>query len=236
MRLVQSAQNGSRPPVERSEPPTLAIMPNKSASSQSAEAPRSTPPESLIPPCYLWRRPSATGGRRTLTIEVVSRESAPMRRTFKLRAPICLLLMSAALAAQTPISPTELERGMADLQASHIAANVPSDADFMIFLRRDVLAHLAFRGLPHTALSIEALRKGPTQSGVSYPSFYLWVRAGAADGSSTTGAMAVRAIGRVRFEVTDFITADEVRSNPNVLPSIFPAALIPNITARAAER
>lgn len=158
-----------------------------------------------------------------------------MHTSIKLLAVGCLL-MPAILAAQASIPSTEIERRMAELQASHISANVPAETDFMPILRRDVSAYLASQGFPGSQVHIDTLRNGPTQSGVSYPKFYLWVRADTANGPVAVGAMRVQAMERVRFEVTDFVTADQVRSNPSALSSVFPAALIPNIVARASEQ
>src|SRR6266550_2261815 len=84
---------------------------------------------------------------------------------------LSLLLASAFLAcapchAQIP--------GVAE---SHIAANVPSTNDFRPFLIRDLTAYLKPTHGDKLTVDYELLRDGPTQSGVAYPKFYLWLRA-----------------------------------------------------------
>jgi len=49
------------------------------------------------------------------------------------------------------------------------------------------------------------LRDGPTQSGVSYPKFYLWVRVAGGKSVDDRGAVRVVAVKRKRFDVTDFM-------------------------------
>ncbi len=125
---------------------------------------------------------------------------------------------------------------MAELQASHIAANVPPDAAFMTTLRRDVLAYLAANRLPSKSVDIELLRKGATQSGASYPKYYVWIRATDKAGHEVAGAMRIAAIGRARFDVTDFTSAASIRSKPALLASIYPALLISSIRQHATTK
>jgi hypothetical protein len=96
-------------------------------------------------------------------------------------------------------------------------------------LQRDVRAYLVERGLPAKSVEIEPLRKGATQSGVSFPKYYVWMRAADEAGHHISGAMRVAAIERVRFEVTDFTSAASIRSDPASLASIYPASLLPAI-------
>ncbi|MBB5712792.1 hypothetical protein [Sphingomonas xinjiangensis] len=149
-------------------------------------------------------------------------------------APVALFsIASASRAAEEQQSTAAVERAMVELQASHIAANAPPDASFMTVLHRDVLAYLAANGLPSESAEIELLRKGATQSGVSYPKYYLWVRATDKAGHQIAGAMRVTAIDSTRFDVTDFTPAASIRSDPASLASIYPALLIPGIRQHA---
>lgn len=158
-------------------------------------------------------------------------------RTRLLVAPITILLAASTAWAgeQQQPSTAEMEGMIAKLHASHIAANVPPDAAFMKLLRRDVAAYLSANHLPSKSVSIEPLRKGATQSGVSFPKYYIWVRAGDDKGRRVEGAMRVAAIDRLRFEVTDFTQVDAIRSDPASLASIYPAVLIPSIRQHAGS-
>ena len=149
-------------------------------------------------------------------------------------APMALLtIASAGWAAEQQSSTNDMRSMVAELQASHISANAPPDASFVVLLQRDVRAYLVANRLPSQTLAIEPLRKGATQSGVSYPKYYIWMRAADKAGHHIAGAMRVAAIDRVRFDVTDFTPAASIRSNPTSLASIYPALLIPAIRQHA---
>lgn len=120
------------------------------------------------------------------------------------------------------------------VQQSHIAGNAPGEESFDALLSRDLVAYFASRGLTDPEIGYELLRRGPTQSGVAFPKFYLWVSATSAQGDVMTGAVRVAAIDRVRFEITDFVARADILANPDGLASIFPAALLPAIRAKAA--
>jgi hypothetical protein len=148
------------------------------------------------------------------------------------------LMMAASSAHATKPLPSreDMMRAMAAIQASHIDANVPPEASFGTFLQRDVRAHLVAGGQPSGTLEIELLRKGPTQSGVSYPKYYLWIRAAGDTGQRVEGAMLVAAVDRVRFNILKFTPAASVRSDPSSLAAIYPALLIPDILKRAGVK
>ena len=147
-----------------------------------------------------------------------------------------LLVASTGWASEQQPSIADKERRVTRLQSSHISANVPPDAKFMVFLQRDVRAYLVANRLPSKGVTIEPLRMGPTQTGVSYPKYYLWVRAVDDAGHDIEGAMRVAAVDRVRFDVTDFTSASSIRSDPASLGSIYPAALITTIRHRAGAK
>lgn len=123
---------------------------------------------------------------------------------------------------------------MPSVQQSHISGNAPGEETFDAPLSRDLAAYFASRGLTDPEISYELLRHGATQSGVAYPKFYAWVSAASAQGDMMTGAVRVAAIERVRFEITDFVAQADILKNPEALASIFPAALLPAIRAKAA--
>lgn len=155
-----------------------------------------------------------------------------MRVAVMLAVPLMFIGIDP-LAGQ-PIPEAEAHRAIADILASHVEANVPEDAAFARLLQRDLDAFFAGRGFGGAAVSFDLLRAGATQSGVAYPKYYLWVRVRASDGRSTSGAVRVAAIDRRRFDVTDFLSASEIKADPGIVRSVFPAALVPGIVERAA--
>lgn len=122
-----------------------------------------------------------------------------------------------------------------DLQRSHIESNVPPAADFDRLLQRDLRAY--FNGKapdgPVTAVDVQLLRAAPTQSGTSFPKFYLWVKARAGAAVVREGAVRVVAMERIGFEVTDFVPSERVRVEPDAVRAVFPAALVPAVLDRA---
>jgi hypothetical protein len=95
---------------------------------------------------------------------------------------------------------------------SHIDANIPSDADFDRILRRDSSAYFVLRIGAVRDVEYELLRHGPTQS----------------------GAVRIAAIDRTHFEITDFLSSEEIQRNSEGISNTFPAALVPVILKHAA--
>ena len=123
------------------------------------------------------------------------------------------------------------------LQASHIEANVPPPESFEPFLRRDLLTFFNASGAATvTRVEFKLLRDGPTQTGIAYPKYYLWVKVFAGLAIQQEGAARVAAIDRKRFEVTDFMSKAQVRSAPAEVGSVFPAALVSTIISLAATK
>lgn len=145
-----------------------------------------------------------------------------------------LISISVSVTAQQTPSTADMERMAAQLQASHISANAPPDSSFSKILERDVRAYLAAHRLPSKKVTIEPLRRGATQSGVSYPKYYIWIRATDAAQHHVEGAMRIAAIDRAKFEVTDFTPADTIRSDPASLAATYPSPIIPAIRQHAA--
>ena len=116
-------------------------------------------------------------------------------------------------------------------ESSHAGADVPPSREFDADLRRDLRSY--FQG---AAVAYELLRNEPTQSGIAYPKYYAWVRATTPDGAVREGAVRLSAVDRKHFEVSDFVTADAIRANPDAVEQIFPAPLCPIIRERAHQR
>jgi hypothetical protein len=119
------------------------------------------------------------------------------------------------------------------ISRSHIDANVPAAEDFDKLLLRDLAGSFAatFKDLP---IHYEMLRDGPTQSGVAYPKFYLWVTIGDGKSPQQRGAVRVAAIEKKRFEVSDFFSEDAVKKDPTGIHRVFPAPVCERINAKVA--
>lgn len=136
---------------------------------------------------------------------------------------ISLLLTVQSGADQTP-------KG---LQSSHIEANVPAPSDFNRVLLRDLGDYFArARKQKAVPIDFELLRDGPTQSGVSYPKFYVWVRLDGGKSPDDRGAVRVAAIERNRFEVTDFVSERAIRNDKAGIYAIFPGPVCEKIEAK----
>jgi hypothetical protein len=144
---------------------------------------------------------------------------------------IVVLLVALLVSATRPAF------AQSELQRMHIEANVPPQDEFGPLLQRDLLSFFKrSHGSAVTAIEVQPLRLGPTQSGVSYPKFYLWVKAMAGSSVQQAGAVRVAAIQRTRFEVTDFLTVESIKEEPDEVGRVFPAALVRTIQERAASQ
>ena len=120
-----------------------------------------------------------------------------------------------------------------DIQASHIDANVPAAADFQPFLRRDLSTYFSKeRHLKNVKVEYELLRDAPTQSGASYPKYYIWVRINGGKSPEDRGAARVTAVDRKGFEVTMFASEREMRTNVGALKLVFPVPVCERIEAK----
>ena len=131
-------------------------------------------------------------------------------------------------------TPQPEDRPMLEISRSHIDANVPAAGDFDRFMLRDLAGYFAatFKDQP---VHYELLRDGPTQSGVSYPKFYLWVTVGNGKSPQQRGAVRVAAIEKKRFEVSDFISEDAVKKDPSGIYRVFPASVCEKINAKVTR-
>ena len=114
-----------------------------------------------------------------------------------------------------------------DVQRSYIEANLPPPEVIESFLRRDLLAYFnRAGGQTATAAEFLPLRNAPTQSGTSYPKFYVWVKIYAGTTLQHEGAVRVAAVERTHFDITDFLSKSSIQANPVEVEGIFPAALV----------
>ncbi len=119
------------------------------------------------------------------------------------------------------------------VRESHIDGNVPEKKDFDRFLRRDLTAYFQEGTKGRVRVEYELLRKEPTQSGVAFPKFYLWVKAFQGKKLLVEGAARVAAVEKKRFDVVNFREKAEIQKDPDAVAKVFPAALVPEILRRA---
>ena len=119
-----------------------------------------------------------------------------------------------------------------DVAKSHIDANVPPGKLFEELLTRDLNNYFCRNGTD-CKIEYELLRNGPTQSGISYPKYYLWVKTIKGRNVAEEGAVRIAAVDQKSFEVTHFLSREEISRSPSQVASIFPAALVDKITEKA---
>lgn len=146
-------------------------------------------------------------------------------------AAVGTLLAVSANAQQVP--PAQAETLVRESQNSHIAGNVPPKEDFDRLFGRDLTAYFCSAQSSDCTVQYEMLRNGPTQSGIAFPKFYVWVRVSGSNAVVQQGAARLAAIERERFEVTDFVGRAEIKRDPTQLQIIFPAALVSTIEEKA---
>jgi hypothetical protein len=118
---------------------------------------------------------------------------------------------------------------------SHIEGNVPEGKLFDQFLQRDLKNYFCEADSGCT-VEYEFLREGSTQSGISYPKYYLWVRKMHATAVTEEGAVRVAAIDQSGFDVTHYVSRERILASPSQVASIFPAALVDKIVQKAQAK
>jgi len=121
-----------------------------------------------------------------------------------------------------------------EIQQSHINANLPNTfEEFNKILERDLTKFFSNSTGHNTTIQYELLRNKPTQSGVAYPKFYVWVNILISGKLIDSGAVRVAAIEKTHIEVTNFIPKKQIEQNPRSIESIFPLSLCDNIRLKA---
>lgn len=118
---------------------------------------------------------------------------------------------------------------------SHIDGNVPEQRDFNHFLQRDLDSYFKSNVNKPVSVSWDLLRHGATQTGISYPKFYAWVKVTHEKKLIDEGAVRLEAINKQAFEVTHFISVSQMRKDPSSIRDVFPAALCDGIQKRAND-
>ena len=139
----------------------------------------------------------------------------PIHRKLRLFRMLLIAALAVAACGNEPAPPQSISQ-------SHIDANVPAESDFAVFLKRDLEAYFAARHGKPVTITYQLLRSVPTQSGLSFPSFYAWVKVVAAGKELDQGAVEVDALSREYFEVTYYISQRDIFQDPDDLNQHFP--------------
>lgn len=115
---------------------------------------------------------------------------------------------------------------------SHIEANDVEEADFERVLTRDLENYFSEIFETPVKVEFEMLRNSPTQSGVSLHKYYLWVILKEGQRAFNAGAVRVASIDRKFFEITDFLSIDEIKANPDRIRMIFPEPVCEKIQSK----
>jgi hypothetical protein len=139
----------------------------------------------------------------------------PIHRKLRLFGMLLIAALGVAACSNEPAAPQSISQ-------SHIDANVPAEADFAVFLKRDLEAYFSTTyGTPVT-VNYQLLRSAPTQSGLSFPAFYAWVKVLNAGKELDQGAVEVDALSREYFEVTYYASERDIFQDPDDLDQHFP--------------
>jgi len=138
-----------------------------------------------------------------------------------------VVVLVLALASQSPDLSV-----LQEIQRSHIEANVPGPAEFNRLLQRDLDSYFTKTRGKSSRIEYEMLREGPTQSGVAYPKFYVWVRVFEGAANVEQGAVRLAAVERREFQVTDFLSERTIRADSTVIYRVFPAPICERINSK----
>ncbi|WP_155847544.1 hypothetical protein [Asticcacaulis benevestitus] len=112
---------------------------------------------------------------------------------------------------------------------SNLIENIPSNENFETYLQRDLNKYFTDLKSREVKVTYTLLRDGPTQSGIAYPKYYLWVKVNSDGNLLDQGAVRLAAIDGLRFEITDFLSISDIAAHPETIDNIFPKALEPQI-------
>ncbi len=121
------------------------------------------------------------------------------------------------------------------LAASHTEANVPESSVFDRYLKRDLEEYFETNLEAESQLSFEFLRDGPTQSGVAYPKYYVWVRILHSNENISEWAVRLAAMEKTHFKVTHAVSRQEVEGKKVDIFAIFPRAVCEEIDKRLRD-
>jgi hypothetical protein len=153
-----------------------------------------------------------------------------MIRRLSVLSTLLLVVGSPSLAQQKASKKPPVKKAvrskaadpMGQIAESHVRGNVPAKPKFDKYLRRDLTAFFTRSSGKKVAVDYEFLRDGPTQTGISFPKYYLWVRVRTGKKLIDEGAVRLAAIDQQRFEVTHYLPKAEMKKDPAQIDGLFP--------------
>lgn len=115
----------------------------------------------------------------------------------------------------------------------HVSNNVPHESQFDNILIRDLNVYFNARMQRPVVVEFNLLRRHATQSGVSLPKYYIWVRISEKGKVAEQGAARIVAVDQTHFEILQYVTQAEIQRDPEMIKSIFPESLCPDILMKA---
>lgn len=132
---------------------------------------------------------------------------------------------------QENVDPAEM---IWEISQANIIGNTPSKTDFHGFMVRDLTEYFRQK-YKHCRITYEMLQDEPTQAGVGYPHYYVWVKVYQQNSLVTQGAARLSAMNGTSFYLTDFASHIQIRTNPRVSTDPFPSCLLETIMEKAAR-
>jgi len=80
----------------------------------------------------------------------------------------------------------------------------------------------------------ELPREGPTQTGIAYPKYYIWVKCFKGQKVASEGAVRLAAIEQKGFEITDFVSCEQIRASQSVV-LIFPPDVAEKVLGKVRQ-
>jgi hypothetical protein len=125
------------------------------------------------------------------------------------------------------------EKVFKSIADSHVQGNVPDQDNFDIFIKRDLQTYFdSYYKTSSSTIEYELLRQGPTQTGMAFPKYYLWVKVLKNDKDFGQGAVRVAAVDKSEFRVTDYLTKENIDSNIEQIYQVFPSDVCEKIKTK----
>lgn len=115
----------------------------------------------------------------------------------------------------------------------YVSENVPKESQFNSFLTRDLNAYFMAKLQRQVVVEFDMLRRHATQSGTSLPKYYIWVRMSEKGKVVEQGAARIVAVEKTHFEILQYVSQAEIQRDPEIIKSLFPESLCPDILMKA---
>ncbi len=133
----------------------------------------------------------------------------------------CILISVLSFSVQSQLL---LETSnVQEIQKSHIDANVPTAEKHERYIEAEIRRYFKLPQAEKFEIHSELLRNWPTQSGMSYPKFYRWVRITKNKQPLISGAIRYAVMEKKEAEILDFVDAHTILNDPSKSLKVFPA-------------